>query len=344
MKVIFLDRDETINVDSGYINSPKNIKLKKNTIEGLSLLKDFGYKFIVVSNQSGIGRKIISKKQLKKVNSKIFSLLNKGHIKIKDTFICPHLPEDNCNCRKPKNGLILQAIKKYKRKNPINLEKSYIIGDRIRDISCAEKQNISGILLDKAVPEIKPSNLIHQCNDLQEVAEFILEKEFNQQWEAKTCYDYKNQDFETKINKKIKNLKKQNKKIIFTNGCFDILHPGHIQYLKQAKKLGDILIVGLNSDKSVKKLKGNNRPINNIADRLLMLASYKFIDFVIGFNNDTPIELINKIQPDIHIKGGDYKKKDLPEYKIIKEYGGKIIILPFRKGYSTSLLIKQIEE
>ncbi|MDH5718273.1 MAG: D-glycero-beta-D-manno-heptose 1-phosphate adenylyltransferase [Spirochaetia bacterium] len=139
----------------------------------------------------------------------------------------------------------------------------------------------------------------------------------------------------------IQNLRKQKKKIVFTNGCFDILHSGHLQYLWQASKLGDALVVAANSDDSVKRLKGKSRPVNTLKDRLLSLSALPFTSVITSFSEDTPIEIIKKIKPDIHVKGGDYKKEDLPEYSVIKKYKGEVVILPFRKGYSTTDIIKK---
>lgn len=132
------------------------------------------------------------------------------------------------------------------------------------------------------------------------------------------------------------------KKIIFTNGCFDILHLGHLTYLFEAKKLGDILWLGLNSDASVKKLKGEKRPINSEKDRAIMLASLVFVDYVSIFSEETPLNLISKIKPNIHVKGGDYVKEKLPEYELVKSFGGDIIILPYLEGKSTTKIIEKI--
>ena len=133
-------------------------------------------------------------------------------------------------------------------------------------------------------------------------------------------------------------LKKNNKKIVFTNGCFDIIHSGHISYLEKAKTLGDILIVGLNSDDSVKKLKGSNRPINTQKDRAYILASLKSVDYVVIFNEETPYELIKKIKPDILAKGADYKGKTVVGSDIV----AKVKLIEFYKGKSTSNIIKKI--
>jgi len=140
----------------------------------------------------------------------------------------------------------------------------------------------------------------------------------------------------------IKELKSENKVVVTTNGCFDILHVGHVRYLNQAKALGDILVVCLNTDKSVKKLKGDSRPINSENDRAEVLAGLSSVDYVILFDEETPSDLLGKIKPDIHVKGGDYNVDTLPESKVIQQAGGKIIFLPFVEGKSTTGIINKI--
>lgn len=137
-------------------------------------------------------------------------------------------------------------------------------------------------------------------------------------------------------------LRKQKKTIVFTNGCFDILHAGHVYYLEQAKSHGDYLWIGLNSDESVSQLKGPDRPINPQDARLYLLSSLGCVDFITIFHDTTPISLISNIKPDIHIKGGDYNKEDLPEYPIVKDYGGDVIIKSFLTGFSSSSIIDKI--
>jgi D-glycero-beta-D-manno-heptose 1-phosphate adenylyltransferase len=134
----------------------------------------------------------------------------------------------------------------------------------------------------------------------------------------------------------------QNKKIVFTNGCFDLIHLGHIDYLAHAADFGDILIVGLNSDNSVRRLKGAGRPITDEQSRSIILASLCFIDAVIFFDEETPYELIKKIQPDILVKGGDYKIEDIVGYDIVINNGGEVKTIDFVSGYSTSLIEKKI--
>lgn len=137
-------------------------------------------------------------------------------------------------------------------------------------------------------------------------------------------------------------LKNQEYRLVFTNGCFDIIHKGHVKYLNDAKKFGDILIVGINSDESIKKIKGDKRPIIPLESRAEVLDSLKSVDFVVPFEEETPVELIKIIKPHTHVKGGDYREEDLPETEIIKNYGGEVKIIPLVEGFSTTNVIEWI--
>ncbi len=132
-------------------------------------------------------------------------------------------------------------------------------------------------------------------------------------------------------------------RIVFTNGCFDILHRGHISYLSQAADLGDILIVGLNTDTSVKQLKDKSRPVQDEYSRALILASLLFVDHVLYFDETTPYELIKFIQPDILVKGSDYKAEDIVGYDIVTQKGGEVATIDFLEGYSTSQIVHNIK-
>ncbi len=133
------------------------------------------------------------------------------------------------------------------------------------------------------------------------------------------------------------------KKIVFTNGCFDILHLGHVEYLTEAKSLGDVLIIGLNSDASVKRLKGSDRPINNESDRAKMLLSLKAVDCVQIFDEDTPKTIIELISPDILVKGGDWKVEEIVGSDFVIKNGGIVRSLMFKEGHSTTNVIKSLQ-
>lgn len=135
-------------------------------------------------------------------------------------------------------------------------------------------------------------------------------------------------------------FKKQ--KIVFTNGCFDIIHQGHIVYLSKAADAGDKLIIGLNSDESVRKLKGNKRPVMDQDSRALILASLHFVSAVVIFNEDTPYRLIEHIKPDVLVKGGDYKPEEIAGYDIVKAKGGEVVTVEYIEGHSSSALIGKI--
>jgi D-beta-D-heptose 7-phosphate kinase/D-beta-D-heptose 1-phosphate adenosyltransferase len=134
------------------------------------------------------------------------------------------------------------------------------------------------------------------------------------------------------------------RRVVFTNGCFDILHRGHITYLNQAKALGDILVVGVNTDESVQRLKGPTRPINGLEDRLQVLAGLSSVDYLLSFDDPTPAGLLEIIQPDIFVKGGDYTRETLPEAAVVESYGGSVQILPYIENRSTTNMIAKIQE
>ena len=146
--------------------------------------------------------------------------------------------------------------------------------------------------------------------------------------------------------KAVDNFRENNKdkKVVFTNGCFDIMHVGHVRYLQAAAKLGDILVVGLNSDSSIKRLKGSDRPINSETDRAEMMCALGFVDCVIMFEDDTPLELIKKIQPDVLVKGGDYTNEYIVGTNEVEARGGKLVLIPFIEGKSTTKIINKIKE
>ena len=147
----------------------------------------------------------------------------------------------------------------------------------------------------------------------------------------------------TEAKNAVKVWKNKRQCVVFTNGCFDILHLGHIDYLEKAKLKGDKLIIGLNSDNSVKKLKGNQRPINSIIARSKILAALEFVDMVIEFDEDTPLKLIENLLPDILVKGGDYTKENIVGAHSVLTTGGSVEIIDLIKGYSTTKLINQLK-
>ena len=140
----------------------------------------------------------------------------------------------------------------------------------------------------------------------------------------------------------LKKHRENNDKIVFTNGCFDILHRGHIEYLAQASDLADIMIIGLNTDNSVSRLKGADRPLQDEISRAISMAAIQYIDYVVLFDEETPLNLIKNIKPDVLVKGSDYKVEDIVGYDVLMEYGGEIKTIDFVEGYSTTKIVDKI--
>ncbi|EAI5560350.1 D-glycero-beta-D-manno-heptose-7-phosphate kinase [Campylobacter lari] len=182
-------------------------------------------------------------------------------------------------------------------------------------------------------------DIIKACELANDAAAVVVAKVGSVSVSLEEIKNLKKASFEDKIKSKEELVKLlQNQKVVFTNGCFDIVHYGHIKYLEKAKKLGDILVVGLNSDESIKRLKGNLRPINLEFQRACMLASMYFVDYVVIFNEDTPYELIEFLKPDVLVKGADYKDKEVVGSNLVK----KVELIDFEDGFSTTNIINRI--
>jgi len=140
----------------------------------------------------------------------------------------------------------------------------------------------------------------------------------------------------------VADLSRSGKRIVFTNGCFDILHPGHVHTLTHAKALGDVLIVGINSDASVKRLKGERRPILNQGERAVMLAALEAVDYVTAFEEDTPLALIQLLRPHVLVKGGDWSSESVVGREVVEADGGRVVLVPYQEGLSTTGFIERV--
>ena len=146
------------------------------------------------------------------------------------------------------------------------------------------------------------------------------------------------------LEEKLNLWRKEGKTIVFSNGCFDILHRGHVEYLSKAADLGDILIIGLNTDASVKRIKGPSRPVNDEKARAVVLAALEFVDAIMFFDEDTPYNLIKNVQPDVLVKGKDYKAEDIVGYDIVTNKGGKVETIELVEGFSTTNILKHFNQ
>jgi rfaE bifunctional protein nucleotidyltransferase chain/domain len=142
----------------------------------------------------------------------------------------------------------------------------------------------------------------------------------------------------------VRELQAAGRKVVFTNGCFDIMHVGHVRYLEESRAMGDCLIVGVNTDLSVKSRKGERRPIVGEAERAEVVAALACVDYVTLFSEATPVEICGELRPDIHVKGGDYTLDQMPEAPVVQSYGGRVVLVPLVEGYSTTNIVKRVLE
>jgi D-glycero-D-manno-heptose 1,7-bisphosphate phosphatase len=334
-KAIFLDRDGTINFNAEYISDPRKISLLHNAVEGLRILQKQGFKLIIVTNQSGIARGYFSEKDLGRVNGRLLTLLEKEGIVIDGIYFCPYHRDGkvkryrkDSQDRKPAPGMILKAAQKHF----ISLRDSYMIGDSQSDILAGKNAKCGHTILidpDRA----KGYGQDFTARDLLEAAVWIRLREQEKKLVSREA-----------LPAFVRSLRKSGKRIVFTNGVFDLIHPGHLHYLALCRGMGDFLIVGLNSDSSVKANKGEKRPINNESFRVEMLASLPFVDAITVFGEKDPRPLINIIRPSIHVKDDNYTVEQIVEYEDVRKHGGKTVLLPRIKDYSTTRMIQTIRE
>jgi len=335
-RAIFLDRDGTINLNTNYVHDPREVKLLPNAVEGLRLLQQLGFLLVIVSNQSGIARGYFTMKDLKRVNDRLLELLAKEGISIAGVYFCPYhmhgtVPRytKDSDCRKPKPGMLLQAKKDLN----IDIPSSYMIGDMASDIETAANAECRAMIYvggDKelARTKVKPDVRV---KDLLEAAVWVVIRE----QKAKMIDD------PALLGRR---LRKSKKTVVSTNGVFDILHPGHLNFLKASRLLGDVLVVGLNSDTSVRRNRGPSRPINKEADRLAMLCCLESVDYVVVFKEDDPRRFLKALKPHIHVKDANYKENEVVGHDTVTAAGGRIVRLPRIGDYATSAIISRIRK
>jgi rfaE bifunctional protein nucleotidyltransferase chain/domain len=337
-RAVFLDRDGTINVNTNYVNHPSDVRLLPHAAEGLRILQNSGFQLIIITNQSGIARGYFTEKDLGRINARLLSLLSDEGVNVTDLLYSPYhvrgtIPKytKDSPLRKPRPGMIINAATI----NNIDIPSSYLIGDSDSDIGAGTNAGcLANILIRNSRNNgTSEPRADFTASDILEAAVWITLKE------------QKRKIIGPKAAGQIAaRVKKQGKRIIFTNGVFDLLHPGHVEFLKLCRALGDVLFLGLNSDSSVKLFKGPGRPINNEDARSEMLSAFSFVDHIILFPDRTPKKLIKLIKPDIQVKDAAYKMEELLEYKTVVKYGGKVVQLPRIGDHSTTNIIKRIRK
>lgn len=332
-RAIFLDRDGTINRDVGYTHKIDDLIFLPGVIKGLKKLSALGqFKFFIITNQSGIELGKYSEKDFEDFTECMSDKLAEEGIIIEKTYFSTDLPDCPSDMRKPNIGMLKLAQNDY----GIDLTKSYVIGDRGSDIETGFNAGCKTILLKSEILKkypitVQPNAIV---DDMLGAAHWI-ETEENKK--SDKFFERK------KLQGIVESLKKNKKKIVTINGSFDIIHAGHVHFLREAKKQGDILIVMLNSDSSIKKYKGKDRPINSEKDRVTVMSAFEMVDFVTLFSETTPINTLELIKPDVHVNGAEYGENCI-EAKTVKKNGGRLHLVERIGLFSTTNLIKQINK
>ncbi len=328
-RAVFLDRDGVIVHDRGYVHKAEDLELLEGAGEAIRRFNEARLLVIIISNQAGVARGYFNEDDVNVFNKALTAELKKKGAHIDAIYFCPHHPTEGtvkeyslvCECRKPKAGMILAAAKDH----GISLQGSWMIGDRQSDVEAGKKAACRTILLGK------------DARNLHDAASIILDgKEPLPPNDKLVLFN--------EVGTLAEELRKQKKKTVFTNGCFDLLHAGHAYYLNEARKKGDVLIVGLNSDRSVRKIKGKDRPINNELERAYVLSALAAVGYVIIFDEDVPLLLVEMIRPDVYVKGSDWRGKGIPEEKIVQKYGGIVEYVPLAAGFSSTNIIEKIKK
>ncbi len=325
-KAVFLDRDGTIIEDAHYLSDPDKIKFFPGVIRGLKELQDFGFHIFIVTNQSGIGRGYFKESQLKKIHERLLMVLEKEQVKITKIYYAPYYEKSkiaryrkNEFLRKPNIGMILEAQKEFN----ISLAHSYMIGDKETDIGAGLNAGLKSNILVNG----------EKKTDFEKACDWIVDYELKEGNILSAVY----------LEKTIKELKKKKKKIVTTNGVFDLLHIGHIRYLNECKEFGDVLVVGINADHSVKKNKGDLRPINHQLARAEVISQLKSVDYTFIFHEKDPREFLKIVKPDVHVKGSDYSMDKIVERDIVEQNRGTVKLVKFIQGYSTTSMMNKIK-
>lgn len=334
---VFLDRDGTLNEESGYINHPSRLKLVRGSAEAVRLLNENGLYAIVVTNQAGVARGYFKEDLIKLVHKRLEKLLARKGAHLDGIYYCPHHPtvgppeyRVECNCRKPATGMIDAACRDL----PIDLTRSYMVGDRISDTRFGQKLGLKTVMVltgyGRGEYEFQrqdwKENPDHIAPDLHEAVQWIINDLKTTEKKMAAPADLRKVIPLEKAKEIREELRRAGKRVVFGNGCFDVLHGGHVEYLRDARSHGDVLICGVNSDASERGLKGPSRPIYKEHERLEILNAIRYIDYIVLFDEPTCEHLLRELRPDVHAKGTDYTKDTVPEREVARELGIEVYI------------------
>ncbi|MGY8692761.1 MAG: D-glycero-beta-D-manno-heptose 1,7-bisphosphate 7-phosphatase [Verrucomicrobiia bacterium] len=344
-RVIFLDRDGTINIDHGYVHRVSDWDFAPLAPEALKNLSDAGYTLVVVSNQAGVGDGRFTEQEVNTLHQHMEKLLGQTGVTLDAIVYCPHHRDSGCNCRKPNPGL-LQEIENAI--GPIDCSQSWMIGDKESDIEFGKNINAKTALIrcDYWTPEtldVKPDLV---CDSLHQFADTITQKttRFNRS-------NWHNEKILTpaEAEQVADELRSKGKRLVTTNGSFDLLHAGHLDQLEEARKQGDILFVGVNTDAAVIAAKGPGRPLIPEEARAAMLAALTCVDYVVlmpgSYAEEPMLSLLESVKPHTQVNGPDYGNPTTwTEWETMQKHHTKGHSIKKINDFSTSNIVKKIRE
>lgn len=321
MKFLLLDFDGTLIADSGGLAyDPSSVALLPGVVAGLRRLRDAGLRFFIVTNQSKIGRGVATEQNVTSHINRVIQLLKEQGVHIETYHCCPHLPEDGCDCRKPKPGMWVLLRKRYPE---LTADETIMVGDQDKDVLLGQAIGCKTARI-YSVTHPRTVSADFLIRSLDELADLLLASEECLLSLADAA-------------KFAERACKQGKTVVTTNGAFDFFHAGHQFLLEEARKQGDMLIVGVNSDASVRRAKGEGRPIQNEETRARNVA--RFADAVFIFDDDDPRPWLPKIKPQAHVNAATYGEQCV-ERPVLDQIGAKLFLVPVQKelGSTTTYL------
>ncbi len=340
----FIDRDGTLNVDrEGHTHRIEDLELYPGVVEGMAMLAKTSLRLIVVSNQSGIARGLFSAEEAEQFNTHLTRHIEERGGRVDAFYLCPHAPEAGCNCRKPRTGLLQRAAGDF----DLDLGRCYMIGDKASDVELGRRAGCRAVLVKTGYGGREPDSPIgrtaetgtgqslepdYVADGFQDAASWV----FHRIGSAKI----KSRD---EIRQTLAELRAAGKTVVTCNGSFDVFHTGHLKFLQEAKAQGDVLIVGVNSDDSIKRYKSPDRPIIGENDRAEMMAGFECVDYVTVFDETDPRELLETIRPNVHVNGAEYGA-DCIEAPLLRKLGARLHLIKSYGGLSTTEIIERIKK
>ncbi len=361
-RAVFLDRDGTLIREADYLRDPSGVVLERDAAEAVALLNRAGYRVILVSNQSGIARGYYTERELEAVQRRVEDLLHEEGAYLDAFYFCPHHPDGrvekyrmDCRCRKPGTGMVERAVEEW----GIDLAASYVIGDKASDLEMARRAGMTAILVrtgygeetwEACLTEAGSPRPDRVAEDVGEAVRFVLALEdpappigergaamggsppgWSCKWVSLPL-----------LLRILERHRERGRTVVLANGVFDLLHAGHVRYLQAAKAEGDLLVVALNDDRSVRRLKGAGRPILPLKDRLELVSGLACVDYCLAFGEATVDRLVEAIRPEVHAKGRDYTETSVPEGETVRRCGGRVRIVGPPKERATSGILERV--